>query len=93
MSFGMALRLRGNMHTRNVTATDHVIHMDKGSDDCTVNLPVGVNGRVITISNCGSGTVTIVPNGTELLFGVNASDVIYNDETVDLTFSTFGGWR
>ena len=77
-----------------VTATDQHIFVDTDSLAITVNLPAGVNGTVYKIVNCGSAgnAVTITPNGTEKLFGSNTSEILYDGETIEISYETTEGW-
>ncbi len=60
----------------------------------TVLLEAGVNGTKHKIVNTGTSgnNVTITPNGTELLFQVNGSEPLYDQEQLDLDFETTENW-
>jgi parallel beta-helix repeat protein len=77
-----------------VTAADQQIFVDTDSLAITVNLPAGINGTVYKIVNCGSSgrTVTVVPNGANLLFGSNTSEILYDGEIIEISYETTEGW-
>lgn len=73
---------------------DEVIFCDTDGGAITLNLPEGRNGLGYRIINCGSSLndVTVVPDGTELLDGVNASKTLSDGSVVDLCYETTEGW-
>lgn len=73
---------------------DEVIFCDTDTGAITVNLPVGRNGLGYRIINCGSSLndVTVVPDGLELLDGLNASKTLSDGSVVDLCYETTEGW-
>lgn len=77
-----------------VLAADYMLFVDTDSAPVTINLPAGTSGRSLRIINCGSDSkaVTIVPNGTEKLLGVNASTTLSDGESRFLTYETTEGW-
>jgi hypothetical protein len=78
----------------NMLATDHVVYVDTDGGAITVNLLAGVDGATHKIINCGSSgnDITLTPDGTELLNGVNASETIIDSEHFVLTYETTEGW-
>jgi lysophospholipase L1-like esterase len=76
-------------------AADNILMVDTDGGVATVNLTAGTNGRDITIHNVGSSgnDVTVSPNGSELLRGVNADKDMMDGSHVDLTYETTEGWR
>jgi hypothetical protein len=78
----------------NVDTSDWHIFVDTDAAPITVNLPVGIDGRNLRIMNVGSSgnNVTIVPNGLELLKGVNTSEYLADSEVLILTYETTEGW-
>ena len=77
-----------------VLSTDDEIFVDTDAGAITLNLTAGVNGKRLRIINTGSSgnDVTITPNGTDLLNGVNASEPLYDSEKFILTYETTEGW-
>jgi hypothetical protein len=77
-----------------VGINDRMLFCDTTLGSITVNLPAGINGTNYRIINTGLGayTVTITPNDTELLFGVNSSDILYAGEDENLVYETTEGW-
>lgn len=73
---------------------DEVIFCDTDAGSITVNLPEGRRGLGCRIINCGSSLndVTVVPYGTELLDGLNASKTLSDGSVVDLCYETTEGW-
>ena len=76
-------------------ASDHEIFVDTDGGAVTLNLPAGVDGTNYRIENCGSSKnkVTVVPNGTELLRGVNEGKTMSDGSIVILTYNSTQGWR
>jgi len=72
--------------------TDDRIFCDTDGGDFELTLPVGVDGQEFRIINCGSNTLTITPNGAELLTGVNASKTANDGTVIILTYETTEGW-
>lgn len=77
-----------------ILASDYNIYVDTDGGDITVNLPVGADGKTYRIVNVGSSDndVTLVPNGAELLNGVNANESIFDGEKFILSYETTEGW-
>ena len=77
-----------------VNPVDEILHVDTTAGPITVNLPEGFEGEQHRITNVGltGNSVTIVPNGTEKLNGVNASEFLRNFETLDLGYNNTTGW-
>lgn len=74
--------------------TYHEVYCDTDGGAFTVTLPALENGREYRIHNVGSSgnNVTLSPDGTDLLFGVNASEPIYDGEVLVITGETTEGW-
>lgn len=70
------------------------IFADTDIGDITLLLPEGVTGRHIRIHNTGTSgnLLSIVPFGTDLLFGVNNPEVLYDTEVVIVAFELNSGW-
>ena len=78
----------------NVGAFDSDIFCDTDGNAILVNLPVGTNGRKLRIINCGTSDndVTVAPNGSELLTGVNESSPLGDKSVIILTYEPTEGW-
>jgi hypothetical protein len=66
---------------RTISPTDDCLYVDAGADGHTVTLPVLADsyGQVFQVfKSAGAGAVTIAPNGTDQINGVNASKTITN---------------
>jgi len=77
-----------------VKRSDENIFADTDGGAITLNLPAGIDGEQHKITNTGlsNNDVTMAPDGTELLNGFNASEVIRDSETFDLGYGTTEGW-
>lgn len=77
----------------NITDEDEIF-ADTTTTPIALQLPEGIDGRRIRIHNIGEvgNSVTIVPDGSDLLFGVNNSEVLYDTEVVFITYETDSGW-
>lgn len=74
---------------------DVVIVCDTTLIDISVNLPAGIVGTNYRIINFG-GTdkkVYVTPNGSELLYGVNETEYIVNQESLIMTYQDVVGWN
>lgn len=73
---------------------DEVIFCDTDGGAITVNLPAGRNGLGYRIINCGSSLndVTVAPDGSELIDGINASKTLSDGSVVDLCYEPTEGW-
>lgn len=76
-----------SLSTVTSTAVAYVVLVEDSFIECTsgsftVTLPTAITnkGKVYTISNTGTGIITLMPYGTELIHG-DTSQVIYSDET------------
>ena len=78
----------------NILATDHVIFADTNGGAITINLPAGIDGRHYKIINVGSSgnDITLVPDGSDKIFGVNANQTLHDAEIFNLDFETIEGW-
>lgn len=75
-------------------ATDEEIFINTDVIPIQVDLPAGIDGtnyRMINIGSSGND-VTLVPNGTEKLFGAAASERIADSEVLIMTYKTTEGW-
>lgn len=80
--------------TYNVVSSDYTIFADTDSNNITVNLEEGGEGRNLRIINCGSSgnKVTINPNGLEKLLGDNSNIELLDGDVIILTYNTIEGW-
>ena len=79
--------------TGNTTLSDihHEVFCDTDGGAFTVTLPAGVDGRTYRIINTGSNVLTVAPDGSELLKGVNESKTM-SEGVVILTYNVTEGW-
>ena len=75
-------------------ATDEEVYFDTDTIPIVALLPAGEDGRNYRMINTGSSLndVTLTPDGTDLLFGVNATERIADGEVLIATFETDEGW-
>jgi len=80
--------------TYTILATDYDIRGDTDGGALPMNLPAGVNGTALRITNSGGSgnAITLTPDGAELLLGANDPITILDRATEDLTYSTTQGW-
>lgn len=80
--------------TYQILVSDRNVFCDTDSAGFTATLPVGVDGQRIKVINCGTSgnTLTLAPNGTELLQGANSSVGLTDGQTLDLTYEATEGW-
>lgn len=76
------------------TSSDGTIFADTTDNPIEIFLAAGAEGMRHRIVNTGlvSNNVTITPNGTELLNGFNASETLYDSESLDLQYDLTDGW-
>ncbi len=87
-------RITDTDSTYTVLSTDGVILADTDDGVIIINLPAGSAGKHYRIVNTGSSgnSITLVPDGSELLFGDNANETLYDDESLDMVYNTTEGW-
>jgi hypothetical protein len=80
--------------TYNVVTGDTEIFANTDSNAVTVNLQAGVQNRNLRIVNTGTSgaNVTIAPNGSEHLIGLNVGFVLLDGESLIITYDTTDGW-
>lgn len=68
---------------------------DTDSSDVNINLLPGINNLTYKVVNTGSSgnRVSVIPNGTDLLFGENETFYLYDDESIYITYQATEGWR
>jgi hypothetical protein len=83
-------------YTANQTLTpaNEIVLGDTDGGAFTITLPAGIDELHYKISNTGSSVnaLTITPNGSDLLAGVNENFELLDGETLDITFETTEGW-
>jgi len=83
--------------TEDTTLDDNYefVFCDTDGGGFIVTLPEGTDGRRFRIMNTGSSDndVTLTPDGTELLFGENETELIHDGEVIDLVYESTEGWR
>jgi hypothetical protein len=72
--------------------TFYQVFCDTDGGPFTVTLPPGTNKRSYRIINSGSNTLTIAPDGSDLLIGANASETLNARDILILTYETTEGW-
>ena len=75
-------------------ATNEELFINTDIGPIIITLPAGIDGtnyRMINIGSSGND-VTLIPNGTERLFGEVASEKITDSEVLLMTFQTNEGW-
>ncbi len=80
--------------TQTIPVTDHIVFANTDGGAYTATLPAGVEGATHKIINSGSSSnnLTIAPNGSEHLLGINSNFVLADAETLDITYSGVDGW-
>ena len=80
--------------TYQILVTDSVIFGNTDSAGWTATLPAGVSGQTLKVINSGSSgnILTVAPNGSEHLLGVNSNFSLFDGETLDLTYDSTDGW-
>ena len=85
------VRITGNY---NILPSDSVIFCDTDGGAFVVNLPAIIDGTHYKIKNTGTSgnDVTLTPDGTDKLFGVNASEPVHDGEVFDIEPEMTEGW-
>ena len=80
--------------TQTILATDEVVFCNTDAAAWTATLLAGIEGQSFRIINSGdSGNIlTLAPDGTEHLLGVNTDFDLYDGEALELTYSADDGW-
>lgn len=80
--------------TYTILTTDHFVFGNTDSSAYTVTLPLGVEGQSYKIINSGSSgnDLTVAPNGSEHLLGMNSSFILKDGESLILTYNSADGW-
>ncbi len=80
--------------TQTILVTDDVIFANTDSAAWTATLPAGVEGQTFKIINSGASgnTLTIEPDGSEDLLGMNSGFTLADRETLVITYNSNDGW-
>lgn len=80
--------------TDTILVTDEIIFENTDAGTYTATLPAGVQEQTFKIINSGSSgnALTLAPNGTDDLIGVNSNFTLNDGETLDITFDSTDGW-
>ena len=80
--------------TQALVASNHNVACDTDGGDFTVSLPAGVKGTEYLIANTGTSenSLTVSPNGADLLIGVNSNFALSDGETLHLVYEPTEGW-
>lgn len=80
--------------TYTILVTDSVIFANTDSAGYTVTLPAGAEGQTYKVINSGSSgnTLTLAPNGSEHLVGVNSNSTLADSEALQITYNSTDGW-
>lgn len=83
-----------NSSPYSILATDEEIFFDTDAIPIIALLPAGIDGANYRMINVGTSQndVTLTPDGTDLLFGVNTTERIADQEVIDATYETTEGW-
>ena len=93
-TFGRIKTIRRGVEQLTILVTDSVIFCNTDSAGFTATLPAGVSGQTFKVINSGSSgnLLTVAPNGSEHLLGVNSNFSLFDAETLDLTYDSTDGW-
>ncbi len=93
-TFGRIKTLTRKTTTYQILVTDSVIFGNPDGSAWTATLPAGVSGQTLKVINSGSSgnILTVAPNGSEHLLGVNSNFALFDAETLDLTYDSTDGW-
>lgn len=91
-----SISLKIKRSTVNLNIDDSAYQWNGNTDagNITFNLPAGVQNRQYKIINTGKSgnTLTITPNGTEFLLGVNASTTLSDGQSLIIGYDSIDGW-
>jgi hypothetical protein len=80
--------------TQTLDETDYEVFCNTDGSAWTVSLPAGIHGTTYRIINTGTSgnLLTITPNGSENLIGVNSNYFRKDGETLIITYNATDGW-
>ena len=93
-TFGRIKTVTRQTTTYTILVTDSVVFGNTDSAGFTATLPAGVSGQTFKVINSGSSgnTLTVTPDGSEDLLGVNSSFSLFDGEALNITFDSTDGW-
>ena len=93
-TFGRIKTVTRKTTTATILVTDSVIFGNTDGGAWTATLPAGVSGQTFRIINSGASgnLLTVAPNGSEHLLGVNSNFNLFDAEALDLTYDSTDGW-
>ena len=93
-TFGRIKTVTRQTTTYTILVTDSVVFGNTDSAGFTATLPAGVSGQTFKVVNSGSSgnILTVTPDGSEDLLGVNSSFALFDGEALDITFDSTDGW-
>lgn len=80
--------------TQAIPVTDDVVFANTDGSAWTATLPIGAEGQTLKIVNSGSSgnLLTLAPNGAEHLLGVNSNFLLFDGESLIVTYNATDGW-
>lgn len=88
--------LNVSRYTANQTlvSANHHVACDTDGGAFTVTLPAGIKGTEYRVANTGTSgnNLTVAPDGTDLLIGVNSNFTLSDGETLHLVYEPVEGW-
>ena len=80
--------------TYTILEADENIFCDTDGGGFTVTLPALIDGTHYKIMNTGTSgnTLTVAPNGTDLLIGVNSNSTVSDGNNLDIIGEETEGW-
>jgi len=80
--------------TYTILAADHEVFCNTDAGAYTVTLPAGVDSQEYIIRNTGSSgnTLTVAPNGSEHLIGVNSNFSLTDGQDLAVMYDSTDGW-
>jgi hypothetical protein len=77
-----------------ILAADDVIFANTDAGAYTVTLPAGVQDKSHKVINTGTSNnlLTLAPDGAEDLLGANSGFLLYDGESLDITYDATEGW-
>ena len=85
------IRVTGNT---TLDSTNHDVYCDTDSAAITITLPPGADWKEYRIINTGTANnnVTVTPNGSEKLLGLNSSMYLLDGDVLIIRYEVTEGW-